>query len=182
MISDVQIRFSIADDVFYLIRWLKDPKILRGFPLDADREIEEASKFWISFHRCHSSLTALCNGEVAGIATLVLNFYRKVAHHALISIIVNERFRNRGIGTLLMEQLCVLAKEHLGLEVLYLEVYEENRAIHLYERLGFKEVGRQDKFYKDSHGYLAKITMEKDLMKDPVSAPLMVSWANRLQE
>lgn len=162
-VKELEIRYSTHSDIHFLIQWLNDPKILRGFPLHGEQEIRHAAEYWMSFHQCQASLTALYQGQVAGIATLILNIYTKVAHHALLSIIVGEPFRNLGIGTVLLEKLCCLAKERFRLEVIYLEVYEENPAIHLYERLGFVEVGRQKHFYKDEIGYLAKITMEKFL-------------------
>lgn len=162
-VEGLEIRYSAPSDVHFLIRWLNDPKILRGFPLKGEQEIRHAAEYWMSFHQCQASLTALYQGQVAGIATLILNIYAKVAHHALLSIIVGEPYRNLGIGTALLQHLCRLAKERFHLEVLYLEVYEENPAIHLYERFGFVEVGRQARFYKDEIGYLAKITMEKNL-------------------
>ncbi|EPP35399.1 acetyltransferase family protein [Chlamydia ibidis] len=162
-IAGLEVRYTLASDADYVRFWLNDPKILRGFPLKTEAEIAESVNFWIGFHRVKSSLTAVYEGEVAGVATLILNPYIKVAHHALISIIVGEQYRNKGIGTVLLNNLCHLAKERFKLETLYLEVYEENPAIHLYKRFGFIEVGRQAHFYKDEIGYLAKITMEKDL-------------------
>ena len=162
-IPGLEIRFTVPTDGTYMQQWLNDPKILRGFPLKTEAEIRDAVNFWVSFYRYHSSLTAVYQGEVAGVATLILNPYIKVAHHALFSIIVGVPYRNKGIGTALMNNLCHLAKSRFNLEVLYLEVYEENPAISLYQRFGFVEVGRQRRFYKDELGYLAKITMEKDL-------------------
>ncbi|WP_201456650.1 GNAT family N-acetyltransferase [Chlamydia sp. 17-3921] len=162
-IPGLEIRFTLPADGAYMQLWLNDPKILRGFPLKTEAEIRDSVNFWVSFYRYHSSLTATYYGEVAGVATLILNPYIKVSHHALISIIVGEPYRNKGIGTALLNNLCHLAKNRFNLEVLYLEVYEENPAISLYERFGFSEVGRQKRFYKDEIGYLAKITMEKNL-------------------
>lgn len=162
-IPGLVLRYTQLSDAEYMKVWLNDPKILRGFPLQGEQEIQDSVNFWVSFSRYYSSLTAVYEGEVAGVATLVLNPYVKVSHHAMISMIVGEKFRNKGIGTVLLNNLCHLAKTRFHFEILYLEVYEENPALHLYERFGFKEVGRQPNFYKDEIGYLAKITMEKKL-------------------
>ncbi|BAA98781.1 GNAT family N-acetyltransferase [Chlamydia pneumoniae] len=162
-ILGLEIRYTLPSDATYMLKWLNDPKILRGFPIQTEAEIRETVNFWVGFYRYHSSLTAVYNGNVAGVATLVLNPYVKVSHHALISIIVGEEFRNKGIGTALLNNLIHLAKTRFKLEVLYLEVYEGHPALHLYQRFGFVEVGRQNRFYKDEIGYLAKTTMEKDL-------------------
>lgn len=162
-VEGLEIRYSTQSDLQFLVRWLSDPKVLRGFPLKTEQEIQQSAEYWISFHRCQASLTAMYQGQVAGIATLILNPYIKVSHHALFSIIVGEAYRNKKIGSVLLNNLCHLAKNRFHLEILYLEVYEGNPAIHLYERFGFVEVGRQTRFYKDELGYLAKITMEKNL-------------------
>ncbi|BAE81612.1 amino group acetyl transferase [Chlamydia felis Fe/C-56] len=162
-VPGLEIRYTLPSDGVYMQKWLNDPKILRGFPLKTEAEIRDSVNFWVGFYRYHSSLTAVYEGEVAGVATLILNPYIKVSHHSLISIIVGEPYRNKGIGTALLNNLCHLAKSRFHLEILYLEVYEENPAIELYKRFGFIEVGRQRRFYKDEIGYLAKITMEKDL-------------------
>ncbi|WP_348663708.1 GNAT family N-acetyltransferase [Chlamydia vaughanii] len=162
-VPGLEIRYTLPSDGAYMQRWLNDPKILRGFPLKTEAEIRDSVNFWVGFYRYHSSLTAVYEGEVAGVATLILNPYVKVSHHALISIIVGEPYRNKGIGTALLNNLCHLAKSRFNLEILYLEVYEENPAFELYRRFGFDEVGRQKRFYKDEIGYLAKITMEKNL-------------------
>ena len=55
------------------------------------------------------------------------------------------------------------AKNHFKIEILHLEVYQGNPAIRLYERLGFKEFGRQPKFIKIGGEYLDKIMMQKEL-------------------
>lgn len=162
-VEGLEIRYSIQSDLQFLIQWLNDPAILRGFPIKTEQEILQSAEYWISFHRCQASLTAMYQGQVSGIATLILNPYIKVSHHALLSIIVGEAYRNKKIGSVLLNNLCHLAKNRFHLEILYLEVYEGNPAIHLYERFGFVEVGRQTRFYKDEIGYLAKITMEKNL-------------------
>ncbi|AFS21635.1 GNAT family N-acetyltransferase [Chlamydia psittaci] len=162
-VPGLDIRYTLPSDALYMRQWLNDPKILRGFPLKTEAEIHDSVNFWVGFYRYHSSLTAVYEGEVAGVATLILNPYIKVSHHALVSIIVGEPYRNKGVGTALLNNLCHLAKTRFHLEILYLEVYEENPAIALYKRFGFIEVGRQKHFYKDEIGYLAKIIMEKQL-------------------
>ena len=42
-----------------------------------------------------------------------------------------------------------LAKDQFRIELLHLQVYSENPAIHLYERMGFKEFGRQIAWIKE---------------------------------
>lgn len=62
----------------------------------------------------------------------------------LINIIVLESEQNKGIGKQLLE--FVINNEEY--EKIMLEVRENNsRAIHLYEKYGFKEIYRRQKYY-----------------------------------
>lgn len=61
----------------------------------------------------------------------------------ILLLFVKDEFRNQGIGKKLVEYLYNLS------EIITLEVSVENYpALHLYEKLGFKEVGRRPKYYK----------------------------------
>jgi RimJ/RimL family protein N-acetyltransferase len=54
-----------------------------------------------------------------------------------------KEYRGTGIGTELMRVLLDLGKNVLKSKVAKLNVYEPNkRAKHVYEKIGFKEVGR----------------------------------------
>lgn len=160
---DVEIRYTISDDSEPLKQWLLEPGVLRGFPMADDREVEDSVKHWIGFAKYKSSLTATIDGQAVGIATLCLMPYKKLAHQCLVSIIVSEEVRGKGVGTQLLNNLIHLAKNYFGIEVLYLEVYEGNRAITLYERFGFREIGLQKHFMKDEGEYIGKVIMERIL-------------------
>ena len=62
-----------------------------------------------------------------------------------------------------MEHMMKAAKNQFHIEVLHLEVYAGNPAMRLYERMGFKEFGRQPKFIKIGEEYIDKIMMQKEL-------------------
>lgn len=162
-IEGLEIRYTSTEDSKPLNDWLMEPGILRGFPMIDQREVDDSVRHWISFARFKSSLTAMIDKEACGIGTLCLMPYRKLAHQCLLSIIVNEKMRGKGVGTLLMNNLLHLGKNYFGLEVIYLEVYEENPAISLYRRFGFKECGNQKCFMKEDGQYVGKIIMERIL-------------------
>ncbi|MCC5831675.1 MAG: GNAT family N-acetyltransferase [Chlamydiales bacterium] len=159
----VEIRYTTLEDGPYLKEWLEEPGILRAFPMADPPEVEDSVKHWIGFSKYKSSLTATIEGKPVGLATLCLMPYRKLIHQCLVSIIVSKEARGKGVGTLLMNNLMHLAKEYFGIEVLYLEVYEGNRAITLYERFGFREIGFQKHFMKENGEYIGKIIMERIL-------------------
>lgn len=157
------IRFSEESDQKYLVEWLLQPGVLDGFPLSDLKEIEDAARIWLSYIKYNGVLTAVCDSIPCGIANLYLQPYKKLSHQCLFAIIVDEKYRGKGIGTLLMNELMTLAKERFKIEILHLEVYEGNPAIHLYRRLGFEQYGIQRHFMKDATGYRGKIMMQKIL-------------------
>lgn len=161
--KSIELRYTVQEDIDPLREWLMEPGILKAFPMIDLPEVEDSIKHWIGFSRYRSSLTATHNGKPCGIATLCLMPYRKLIHQCLISIIVDKDFRNKGVGTLLLNNLIHLAKKFFKIEVLYLEVYEGNPAISLYRRFGFRECGFQKHFMKEDGQYIGKIIMEKIL-------------------
>lgn len=60
-----------------------------------------------------------------------------------LSITTFEKFRGRGVGTSLLAELFASAKAR-GISAISLSVEDGNRARHLYERVGFDVVGRND--------------------------------------
>jgi putative acetyltransferase len=164
MMPGLEVRYAVEEDGEYWRQWLHEPGVLRWFPMIGENEIEESVNRMKAHCRYRCVLTAVYNGEVAGIAYLNLHPYRKISHHCLITIIVGGKFRGQGIGSTLLEHLDRLAKEGFGLEILHLEVYEGNPAIRLYRRVGYREFGFQSHWIKESEGeYRGKIFMAKNL-------------------
>lgn len=160
----IDIRYTEQGDAKYLKEWLMDPSVNFCFPMSDEMEVDDAVHRWISFYRYKCSLTALCDGEPCGLSTLYLNPYKKIAHQCEFGIIVGGKYRNQGIGTELLRNLENLAKKYFNIELLHLQVYGGNPAIQLYERMGFKEFGRQNGWIKEKDGsYTARIFMEKQL-------------------
>jgi len=57
-----------------------------------------------------------------------------------------------------------LAKDKFRIELLHLQVYAENPAVRLYQRLGFTEFGRQNQWIKEIDGtYTGRVFMERFL-------------------
>lgn len=162
--SGIEIRYTDLSDGRYLKEWLLDPTVARWFPMDDPVEIEDAVHRWIGFCRYKCSLTAVKDGIPCGLATLYLQPYRKLAHQAEFGIIVGPDYRGKGVGTELLKNLMHLAKEQFRIELLHLQVYSENPAIHLYSRLGFKSFGEQKHWIKERDGtYTGRTFMERSI-------------------
>lgn len=161
--SEISIRLAEEADQKYLIEWLSQPGVLQWFPLSDLREIEDAARIWMSYSKQEAVLTALWNGTPCGIANLYIQPFKKLSHQCLFAIIVDEAYRGKGVGTLLLKELMDLAKNRFSIRLLHLEVYEGNPAMRLYQKFGFTEYGRQRRFIKENGEYLSKVLMQKRL-------------------
>lgn len=137
---------------------LKNEKIRledeRKYLKDLLKRIEEKKSVHIyAFHR--SKL-------IANTGVSVGKFRKR--HVGDFGISVAKDFRSDGIGSLMTEEVLMLAKDYLKLKIITLEVFAGNvSAINLYEKVGFKEYGRLPNalFYEDK--YSDAIFMYKDL-------------------
>ena len=87
----------------------------------------------------------------------------RLRHVGNLGISVKKGHRNIGIGyELLME--AEPHAEKLGVEVIYLEVFDSNKnAIHLYSKLGYREVGRIPNGALFKGQYIDSVSMVKEL-------------------
>ena len=99
-------------------------------------------------------LLAFIEGKLVGNLSLHLK-ERTEKHIGVMGISVKKGFRNLGIGTKLIKQFLKLAKQELpDLEILTLSVYASNdRAKHVYQKLGFKKYGSLPRGVKRKDGY-----------------------------
>jgi ribosomal-protein-alanine N-acetyltransferase len=99
------------------------------------------------------------DGEPAG-------FYleRRVIDEAeLLLLAVSSAFQRRGLGTLLLDQFI---NNHHGGDVvrLHLEVRDGNPAVTIYEKFGFRAVGRRKDYYRGADGvFNDAVTMIRDV-------------------
>ncbi len=88
---------------------------------------------------------------------------RRMYHRAELGISVVKAYWGRGIGSQLLEQVIAYAKTH-SIELLNLEVRSDNaRAIHLYEKYGFRSIGISPAFFKIGSQYADCVLMYLDL-------------------
>ena len=85
-------------------------------------------------------------------------------HRAYVGISIEQKYWGCGLGSYLM-QLAIDQTRANGFEQLELGVYSDNsRAIHLYEKFGFKRYGIQPRAFKLKDGtYRDEIIMVKML-------------------
>ena len=101
-------------------------------------------------------------GKLMGVGSLD-GMPRRMSHRSELGLTVLRQEWNKGVGTALMAQLLHYAKNN-GIELIYLETAQENQpAIHLYEKFGFRKVGCWPAFFKLGNRYLDFVGMVLDL-------------------
>lgn len=149
----VTLRYTCPQDSLWLKEWLSLPEAMRAYPMCNTLEVDDATRRWISFSRLRSSLTVEKNGKPVGISTLHVHWYKRMSHQCDFAIIVAPDARGHGVGGFLLSSIMKLAKKQFKIELLHLQVYLGNPAIHLYERFGFREFGCHPAWVKDDSIY-----------------------------
>ena len=111
-----------------------------GFPQAAPLTRAEFDDYWIA----HSSAVCVARfgGYFGGAYYIKPNFVGRAAHIANAGYFVLSPYRGTGVGRALVEHSLHEARR-LGFDAMQFNlVFESNQARSLYDRLGFKEVGR----------------------------------------
>ncbi|OUQ61021.1 GNAT family N-acetyltransferase [Flavonifractor sp. An112] len=90
----------------------------------------------------HHFVAVLEDGTVIGAAGLHLERNPRMRHVGSVGLFVHADYQNMGVGSALLKTLLDLADNWLMLVRVELTVFADNeRAIHLYEKLGFEKEG-----------------------------------------
>lgn len=74
--------------------------------------------------------------------------YTMIDEGEIVNVAVDERYRKKGIGAVMIAELLNLGREK-GVEQFYLEVRESNiPAQRLYQKMGFETAGIRKNFYE----------------------------------
>lgn len=122
-----------------------------GFPISLEGEKEYIEMM----HEDPRSVlyVAVTGDEVVGTASLN-GLPRRMRHRAELGITVLMSEWGKGLGSRLMETVIDYA-EKSGIEIIELAVRNDNeRAIRLYEKHGFKEIGVYKSYFKIDKKYI----------------------------
>ena len=87
-------------------------------------------------------LVCIVDGKVAGSCQISFHQRLKTKHRASVAIALLHEFWGQGIGTRLFQEMIEIAQRHGGILQMELEFIEGNdRARHLYEKMGFRITG-----------------------------------------
>ncbi|MFQ5836943.1 MAG: GNAT family N-acetyltransferase [Candidatus Bathyarchaeia archaeon] len=107
-------------------------------------------------------VVAEVNGEIVAGAEVGKQRHR-MSHVGMLGIGIKSGFRGIGIGTVIMKTLIEESRK-AGLKVLVLDVFNTNNiAKELYEKMGFKEVGKIPKGICKNGKYIDLVRMALEL-------------------
>ncbi len=102
--------------------------------------------------------------ELVCSANLAAPQKTRLAHNCEMGITVKKQFWHLGAASALLTDLIDFATNDPVLRTIHLGVYENNdRAIRLYEKFGFCEVGRHKDFFRVGDSFFDEILMDRDV-------------------
>jgi len=108
------------------------------------------------------------NGKICGNLSIERKpMNTRESHRAVFGIIISKAMRNKGLAQKTIPILIKLAKKRMkGLEIIELDAFKcNNRAIHVYEKMGFKKITELPDHIKKSGKYIPAVVMYYYLKK-----------------
>lgn len=146
--ENITIRSATKEDAENLLEFFNGVCSESVFLLSDGSETSYTAEQEKEFINAHSENTqnflvlAEANGEIIGNCTFEqVSFLKRVKHRCTLGISVKEKYQGMGIGKILMCFAQDAAKQK-GFEQMELEVIANNqKAINLYDKLGFVKCG-----------------------------------------
>jgi RimJ/RimL family protein N-acetyltransferase len=160
--EEIYIRQFKDCDLFGLTELLNDleNQELVGGSLEPMNEAEVLN--WLNLKRSDEGtniFAIICQDEFAGY--VLITSIDRINGHAVFGINISRLFQGKGVGAIAMKHVHDFCKDSLSLRKLVLYVREDNqRAISLYKRLGYKSVGSLLNHIKVNESYIANNVME----------------------
>jgi RimJ/RimL family protein N-acetyltransferase len=153
-VLDIQ-RAALAESDDYFVRTLEEFDATRvEFGEDLTALLTQENSLWLVAER---------EGEVIGSLDFHGGGFARIRHVGSFGMTVHSDYRNRGIGTGLVEMLLLWAVGHPVIEKLTTNLFTNNtRAIALFNRFGFQSEGRRHREFLVAPGrYLDAILLAK---------------------
>ena len=141
--------------------------VVEGVDIARDEKISREEEIdWLSrlLSQIERGKTFFLVAEVDGKVVASSDINRQIGfqkHVGVVGIIIDNDFRDLGIGTAMMRALTVKAKK-MGFKVLTLSAFATNkRAMHVYQKVGFKQTGMIPKKFLRKGKYIDEVIMTK---------------------
>lgn len=138
-------RYITSEETYFMAR----------YPEECEQDIYkiQANLLDIEKHSRNFMIIAFIDNQIVGdLGVKQIRSHLKYCHRAYMGISIQKQYCNLGLGSIMIE-IALEYVEKRGFEQLELGVFEDNlRAIHLYEKYGFKKYGIQPKAFKLKDG------------------------------
>lgn len=159
--SEFIIRKATTDDAKNILEYLnlvggESDNLLFGENAFSGMSVEKEAELIEAINNSDRSvmLIGLLEGEIMSIGSLQGFSRKRIAHRGAIAITVRKQYWHQGFGTKMMKELISFGKNTVGMTVIHLEVKADNEnAIKLYEKFGFRKIGLYEKFFKIEDTY-----------------------------
>lgn len=152
--NELTIRDALPADAPLLCRWWNDGKVMEhaGFPQGLGTSVEKITQKLLE----PDNRTHLLIIESEGLPIGEMNWRREESDHAEIGIKICESDRQeKGFGSRLIAMLCRDLFANRGIARITLNTMLENqRAQHVYEKLGFVKTGVRENCWRNQTGRL----------------------------
>ena len=141
-----------AGDLRRCVKWFSDPEVIRFLGRSTPVTLAEEERWFHDYQRRGEDQIFAIEVEGRHIGNLGLHRIDRIHRKAEVGIVIGEpEFWSKGIGTDAMRVALRYAFGPLEVNKVSLEVLEYNaRAIHAYEKLGFRREGvHREDVYKD---------------------------------
>ena len=151
----IQIKKAVVTENIYMLREIEETNYTKeGEKKDIENHLNNAGSLYI---------VAETDKEVIGFLEFQNGGLKRTAHSGMFSMFIIKKWRECGIGKMLMESMMNWAEKNSVIEKITLAVFSTNeRAQNLYKQFGFIEEGRCPKDMKLKDGtYIDSVLMYK---------------------
>lgn len=155
-------RSPIPEDAPQMLTYLRttaaESVYLLRYPEECTMTVEQETAFLQRVNESPADVMIVCfvDGVLAGNCQLSMKTRIKTRHRGEVAIAIEQAYWNLGIGTAMFEEMIAIARSH-GLTQLELAFIEGNdRAKHLYEKMGFSVVSAMPNAIRLKDGTMLK--------------------------
>ena len=129
-----------------------------GFTMSVEQEEQYIEQ--MNNSQTSTLIIGLIDSKIVSTGSISSPSIERISHQCDIAISVLKEFWDIGIGTCMMNEIINFVKHSKKLEIVHLGVKADNiRAIALYKKMGFQEIGLYPRFFKINGKYYDEILM-----------------------
>lgn len=155
-----------ADDLMLYTKWMNDLEVTDRLGMSAQVTSTESEEKWLLDNNSNYQFAIVRKEEDRLIGNCGFQDFSPIHQAAEVGLFIGEeQDRSKGYGSEVLTLLLDYGFHHLNLHNIMLKVFSFNeRAIHCYEKVGFREFGRRSECYYVNGQFHDQIMMQ--ILKD----------------